>query len=171
MIGPLRYQVGAPQTAAKPHGWREQRTAPPSAAVASPATGSFVFHDASGQRWSRIKRVIFAAAAAVAVIGGAVLLALTHVAPGRAPSFAATGPQQVLNWPVRSSAGDATPLQLGAPSPAGRQGGTSQQPKAVAGGGSSPAPSLTSPPTPAPTPTFRPTPRPKRTKPPLVPHA
>src|SRR5262249_7115196 len=77
MIGPLRYQVGAPQTAAKPHGWREQRTAPPSAAVASPATGSFVFHDASGQRWSRIKRVIFAAAAAVAVIGGAVLLALT----------------------------------------------------------------------------------------------
>lgn len=168
MIRPLRYQVGAPRMAAKPRSWEDKRTAPPSTAAASPDAGSFVFHDASGHRWSRIKRVLFAAAAALAVIGGAVLLALTHVAPGRAPSFALTGPQHVPNWPVRSSAGPATPAQLEAPSPAGSQGGTLPQTKAPASGAATPAPSVTSPPTAAPTPTARPTPRPRRTKPPLA---
>jgi hypothetical protein len=67
----------------------------------SPEDAPFVFHDPAGRRWSRIKRGVAIAAAAVVVVGAGVLVALTRVAPGRAPAFAGAPTQQVPDWQVR----------------------------------------------------------------------
>ena len=166
MIRPLRHQVGASRMVAKPYSRVPPPTASPSTATVSSDANSFVFHDVSGRRWSRIKRVMFAVAAALVVIIGAVLLALTHVAPGRAQSFSSLVPQQVPDWPIRNSAGADTPAKASGPGPAAPPGGARLQPNSA----STPKPSPTLSPTTAPTPTARATPRPKRTRPPLVPN-
>src|SRR5215467_706884 len=79
---------------------------------------SFVFHDATGRRWSRVKRVAFAAGATLLVLGGGVAIAVTQIAPGRAPSlFSATAPEQLHDWPVRDSGGASTITPSVAPQP------------------------------------------------------
>src|SRR5262249_32334522 len=75
--------------------------APPAARSAEGAP--FVFHDAAGRRWPRIKRVVLAAAVALVALIGAVLLAAAHVAPGKAPWFSATAPQPVSDLPGRAA--------------------------------------------------------------------
>ena len=86
----------------------------------------FVFHDAAGRRWSRIKRITFGATVALVVLAGAVVLGVTHVAPGRAPWFHATVPQPMPDWPARDAGGDPS---SGAAVPAQPSGGV-----AISGG-------------------------------------
>jgi len=130
--------------------------------------GPFVFHDASGRRWSRIKRFIFMVAALLLVAGGVVLLAVTHVAPGRAPSFSTSIPQQVPNWPFRDPGNLATDGPSAAARPAVAVGPAQRQPPPGATIASPPTPSTGLSATPIPTPNPRPTPKPKRTKPPFA---
>ena len=159
----------APQ-ARSAQAWAEPRSrAALSMGSASPATASvdgtpFVFHDAAGRRWSRIKRITFGATVALVRLVGAVVLGVTHVAPGRAPWFHATVPQPVPDWPARDAGGDPS---SGAAVPARPSGGaaisggpavTQAQPPPTATGGPSPRPSH-----------GPPTPKPKRTRPPLFP--
>ena len=82
-------------------------------ASASPAIASvdgtpFVFHDAAGRRWSRIKRTTLGVAVALVALAGAVVLAVTHVAPGKAPWFHTTTAQPVSDWPARAAGGDSS---------------------------------------------------------------
>src|SRR5215831_10880464 len=118
---------------------------------------SFVFHDATGRRWSRVKRVAFAAAATLLVLGGGVAIAVTQIAPGRAPSlFSATAPEQLHNWPVRDSGGASTITpSVAQPTPAANQPAASR---------SSPAGSPAATARPSPAATSRP--KPRRTRPP-----
>ena len=100
----------------------------------------FVFHDAGGRRWPRIKRISLTAAAALIVLAGAVVLAVTHVAPGRAPLFSGAAAPRVPDWPLRESgpapAGPAAP----AAGPGTRAGAA--QPQPTAAGVASPSLSL-----------------------------
>src|SRR5215472_3927675 len=148
--------------------WAEPRSrAALSMASASPAIASvdgtpFVFHDVAGRRWSRIKRIAVGAAVALVVLVGAVLLAVTHVAPGKAPWFHATAGQPVSDWPARGAGGDPSP----APGP---PGGVSARLAAGAAGTQTQAtPTTTGGPSSKPS-HGPPTPKPKRTKPPLFP--
>ena|SRR5215510_9322988 len=148
--------------------WGEPRSpAQLSVASASPAIASvdgtpFVFHDAAGRRWSRIKRIAVGAAVALVVLAGAALLAVTHVAPGKAPWFHATAGQPVSDWPARAAGGDPSSVP-------GPPGGVSTRPAAGAAGTQTQAtPTITGGPSSKPS-HGPPTPKPKRTKPPLFP--
>ena len=116
------------------------------ASGASVDAAPFVFHDASGRRWSRIKRVAMVVAAAAVVLGGGVLVAVATSAPGRAPFFSAPGPQQVPDWQVRDGGGAGAPGQAAASAP----GGVPARPGASAA--PAPAGSLQTSPAPSPTP-------------------
>jgi hypothetical protein len=118
-------------------------------------TTPFVFHDASGRRWSRIKRIALAVAAALVVLGCGVLVAVATVAPGRAPLVSAIAPPQVPDWPIRGPGGATVPLPGGA---AGSVPGRQQAP--VAGAAPSPGASLQPSPTPKNPPHRRPKPTP-----------
>lgn len=140
--------------------WAPPSTSSVLAAIESPQEDApFVFHDPAGRRWSRIKRGAVVAAAALVVVGSGVVVALTRVAPGRAPVFAGTPTQQVPDWQVR----DPNAGQSSAPTavPTAAQGRSASVPTAR----STPAPTVrpTSTPRPSPTPTKRPTPTPKHT--------
>jgi len=121
------------------------------AAVESPQEDApFVFHDPAGRRWSRIKRGAVIAAIALLVVVVGVLVAVTRVAPGRAPTLAGTPTQQVPDWQVRGS---------GAPPAGAVPSVAAGQSAAALAARSSPTPT----PRPSPTSSRRSTPAPKRT--------
>ncbi|HKA11675.1 MAG TPA: hypothetical protein VKI99_14540, partial [Candidatus Dormibacteraeota bacterium] len=167
VIEPAAPYARSPQVGVEPSSWAPFPVggAPPAARSAEGAP--FVFHDAAGRRWPRIKRVVLAAAVALVALIGAVLLAAAHVAPGKAPWFSATAPQPVSDWPGRAAAGDPS---AGPPGVAARPGGIAAGPATGAvGGQGQPAPSATLGPSPKPSHGPPSTPRPKKTKPPFFP--
>src|SRR5215472_5737919 len=143
----------------QPHSWARPPVGRAAPAARSTEDTPFVFHDAAGRRWSRIKRIALGAAMALVLLVGAVLLAAAHVAPGKAPWFSATAPQQVPNWPARAGGDPSAGPAVGA-------GGTAAAPAT----GLTPAtPTATLGPSPRPSHGPQSTPRPKKTKPPFFP--
>jgi len=94
---------------------------------------------------------MFMVAAVLVVLGGAVLLAVTHVAPGRAPSFSTSIPQQVPDWPFRDPSNLATGGPSAAARPAAEVGPAQPQPKPNATIALPPTPSIRLSATPTPT--------------------
>jgi len=113
---------------------------------------SFVFHDPAGRRWSRIKRLALVGAAALLVVGGGVVVAITRMAPGRAQALTAVPSQLVPDWQVRDP-GSAPPAA--AAPPTSLAGPAGQSPAPAPTGQVSPTPSQK----PSPTPSKRPSPR------------
>ena len=103
---------------------------------------------------------------ALVLLVGAVLLAAAHVAPGKAPWFSATAPQQVPNWPARAAGGDPS---AGPAVVAGGPGGGAGTAAAPATGLTPATPTATLGPSPRPSHGPQSTPRPKKTKPPFFP--
>jgi len=169
VIRPLAsHHAGEPRMVANSPSSASPAMRSPSTAVAPADAGPFVFHDASGRRWSRIKRFMFMVAALLFVAGGVVLLAVTQVAPGRAPSFSTSIPHQVPDWPFRDPGNSATDGPSTAARPAVAVGPAQRQPPPSATIALPPTPSTGLSATPIPTPNPRPTPKPKRTKPPFA---
>jgi len=142
--------------------WTPPSTATALGAIEPPQEDApFVFHDPAGRRWSRIKRAGLVGAAALLVVGGGVLLAVTRVAPGRAPAFAGVPAQPVPDWQTRDSSGAPVPPNGAVPTAAPDPGAK----RAAAASTADPAAR----PTPTPRPTKRPSPTPRRTPLPPVP--
>jgi hypothetical protein len=128
--------------------------------------GGFVFHDRGGRRWCRIKRVMLLLAILVGAVGGAVLLALANVAPGRAPFFATNVPQPIQDWPIRDPGGGASTPAAGSTASTRAAGSVlpawaqaSPVPQSAGVGSASPGPSSRHSP--------RSSPRPKPSRPPV----
>src|SRR5215472_1523082 len=149
----------------QPYSWARPPVGRAAPAARSTEDTPFVFHDAAGRRWSRIKRMVLGAAMAVVVLVGAVLLAAAHVAPGKAPWFSATAPQQVPNWPARAG-GDPS---AGPAVVAGGPGGGAGTAAAPATGLTPATPTATLGPSPRPSHGPQYPQKPKKTKPPFFP--
>lgn len=81
--------------------WAPPPTSGVLGAIEPEQDASFVFHDPAGRRWSRIKRPAMAGAAALLVVGGGVVMAVTRMATSRAQALAAVQSQPVPDWQVR----------------------------------------------------------------------
>jgi hypothetical protein len=138
--------------------WTPPSTASAPGAIEPPdEEAPFVFHDPAGRRWSRIKRVGLVGASALLVVGGGVFLAVTRVAPGRAPAFAGVPAQPEPDWQTRNTgSAPASPnaaVPTAPPAPGVRR--TTAAPTAR--------------PSPTVRPTKRPTPTPRHTPMPPIP--
>jgi hypothetical protein len=134
-----------------PHRLRPDRHAAPAAEPVADAA-PFIFHDATGTRWPRIKRIALIAAAALIVVVAVVVLAVTHLVPGSAPAFSTLVPQPVQDWQLRGPAATPAPQPAAGAAPAQSTSPPAGQPR----------------PTPRPTPSLTTRPKPRPTHPPIL---